>query len=124
MPEQEVANMNGSDQQKWIGKTPQEIEGKLNTLDEIIPERVITQQDRQIAYDNLQTTDDHGMQIYGIAKDQNGNKYYKVKNSWGTNAGFEGFWYVSETFVKYKTMNIIVNKNSVPKQLRKKLGID
>ena len=124
VPEQEVAHMNGSDQQKWIGKTPQEIESKLNTLDEIIPERVITQQDRQIAYDNLQTTDDHGMQIYGIAKDQNGNKYYKVKNSWGTNAGFEGFWYVSETFVKYKTMNIIVNKNSVPKQLRKKLGID
>jgi len=124
VPEQDIANMNGSDQQKWIGKTPQDIEAKLSSMDDIIPERNITQDDRQIAYDNLLTTDDHGMLIYGISRDQNGNKYYMVKNSWGTTAGFKGFWYVSETFVKYKTMNIVVNKNSIPKDLRKKLGID
>jgi len=124
VPEQDVANMNGSDQQKWIGKTPQEIESKLNTLDEILPEKKISQEDRQTAYDNLQTTDDHGMLICGTAKDQNGTKYYIVKNSWGTSSGFKGFWYASETFVKYKTMNIVVNKNSIPKELRKKMGID
>jgi len=64
------------------------------------------------------------MQIYGIAKDQNGTKYYMVKNSWGDDAGnYKGFWYVTEKFVQYKTMDIQVHKNSIPKDIRKKMGI-
>ena len=47
--------------------------------------------ERQLAYDNYETTDDHGMQIYGIAKDQEGNEYYMVKNSWGTNNKYKVF---------------------------------
>ena len=63
------------------------------------------------------------MQIYGIAKDQNGVEYYMVKNSWGESGTYKGHWYASKAFVRYKTMNIVVHKNAVPKELRKKLGI-
>ncbi len=122
VPETEPENMSGSDQAKWIGTTRQEMESKFSSLSEIIPEKVIDQTERQKAFDNRQTTDDHGMHIYGVAKDQNGNKYYLVKNSWGPSAGYNGTWYVSETFIRYKTMNILVHKESVPKEIREKLG--
>ncbi|HBG23845.1 MAG: aminopeptidase [Bacteroidetes bacterium GWF2_41_61] len=123
VPETEVANMSGSDQQRWLGVTKSEIDAKFSTLEQIVPEKVITQNDRQISFDNGQTTDDHGMHIYGVAKDQNGNKYYLVKNSWGETGDYKGIWYVSETFVKYKTMNIVVHKNSIPANIKSKLGI-
>lgn len=77
----------------------------------------------QRAYDNYETTDDHGMQIYGIAKDQEGNEYYMVKNSWGTNSKYNGIWYASKAFVRYKTMNIVVHKDALPKAIKAKLGI-
>ena len=83
----------------------------------------ITQEMRQEGYDNKTTTDDHGMHIYGIAKDQNGTKYYMVKNSWGPSGKYKGVWYVSEAFVQYKTMNIVVNKNAIPAAIKAKLGI-
>ena len=122
VPETEPENMSGSDQAKWIGTTRQEMESKFSSLSEILPEKVIDQAERQKAFDNRQTTDDHGMHIYGVAKDQEGNKYYLVKNSWGLSSGYNGTWYVSETFIRYKTMNILVHKESVPKEIRKKLG--
>ena len=78
---------------------------------------------RQLAYDNWETTDDHGMLIYGIAKDQIGNQYYLVKNSWGSFGKYAGIWYASKEFVAYKTMNILVHKNGVPAEIRRKLGI-
>ncbi len=123
VPETEVANMSGSDQQRWLGVTKSEMDAKFSTMEQIVPEKIITQKERQVAFDNGQTTDDHGMHIYGIAKDQNGNKYYLVKNSWGETGDYKGVWYVSETFVKYKTMNIVVHKNSIPANLKNKLGI-
>jgi len=111
VPEFDVKNMSGSDQ------------SKIYSLAEIVPEKKISQEDRQIAFDNWQTTDDHGMHIFGIAKDQKGTKYYIVKNSFGETEPYKGIWYVSETFVKYKTMNIVVHKNSIPKEIKIKLGI-
>ena len=78
---------------------------------------------RQEAYDNYETTDDHGMHIYGIAKDQEGNKYYMVKNSWGDTGPYNGLWYASEAFVRYKTMSIVINKASLPKNVAKKLSL-
>ena len=78
---------------------------------------------RQAAFDDYQTTDDHGMHIVGIAKDQNGKDYYIVKNSWGLTNDYEGYLYVTKAFVQYKTTNILVHKNGVQKQTLKKLGM-
>lgn len=122
-PETEVSNWSGSDQARWLGLPRNELDSKIYSLEEIIPEKEITQDIRQTAFDNGQTTDDHGMHIYGIAKDQKGNKYYIVKNSWGEIGDYKGIWYVSETYAKYKTMNIVVHKNSVPQNIKSKLGI-
>lgn len=88
------------------------------------PEKVITQEMRQQAFDNYETTDDHGMHITGIAKDQKGNKYYIVKNSWGTDRNeCAGYFYASEAFVRYKTTNIMVHKDAVPKPIAKKMDL-
>ena len=84
----------------------------------------ITQQMRQDAYDNWETTDDHGMQIFGTAKDQNGKRYYMVKNSWGTlKSDYKGIWYISEAFMKYKTNDVLVHKNAIPDDIATKLGL-
>ena len=88
-----------------------------------LPEVEVTQEMRQEAFDNWETTDDHGMLIYGIAKDQNGKPYFMVKNSWGFSGKYNGIWYASEAFVKYKTMNIVLHKDALPKAIAKKLGI-
>ncbi len=112
----------GSDEERWIGKSKEAKDAFLYNLNAPGKELEITQEMRQEGYDNKTTTDDHGMHIYGIAKDQNGTKYYMVKNSWGETGKYKGIWYVSETFVKYKTMNIVVNKNAVPAAIREKLG--
>jgi aminopeptidase C len=122
VPETDPENMSGSDQARWLGTTKQAFESKLSAMDEILPEKSIDQAERQKGFDNRLTTDDHGMHIFGIATDQKGNKYYMVKNSWGTAPGYNGIWYVSDTYMRYKTMNIVVNKESVPKEIRKKLG--
>ncbi len=87
------------------------------------PQRWVTQEERQEAYDNWETTDDHGMLIYGTAKDQLGNEYYMVKNSWGDYGDYHGMFYASKAFVRYKTMNIVVHKDAIPKDIKKKLGI-
>lgn len=87
------------------------------------PERNITPEMRQMAFDNYKTTDDHGMQIVGIAKDQNGKEWYLIKNSWGTHNDYKGYLYVTKDFVKYKTTSFLVNKNGVPQGIRQKLNI-
>ena len=111
--------LSGSDMARWLKKKPEE--KKLNTKPQ--PQKWATQEERQSAYDNFETTDDHGMQIYGIAKDQAGNEYYMVKNSWGKSGTYEGIWYASKAFARYKTMNIVVHKDALPKAIAKKLGI-
>ena len=83
----------------------------------------MTPEGRQMAYDNYETTDDHGMLLMGKAVDQIGNRYYKVKNSWSTENGYDGFYYVSIPYFRYKTLNIVVNKHAIPADLRAKMGI-
>ena len=124
MPDMKAIETSGSDQDRWVGlsKTAKNDEiAKL--ISKPCTEVEVTQALRQEAYDNYQTTDDHGMQIYGIAKDQTGKKFYMVKNSWGTDNKYKGTWYASAPFVAYKTMNYIVHKDALPKAIAKKLGI-
>ena len=111
--------LSGSDMARWLKMKPEE--KKLNTKPQ--PQKWATQEERQAAYDNFETTDDHGMQIYGIAKDQAGNEYYMVKNSWGEAGTYKGIWYASKAFVRHKTMNIVVHKDAIPEAIAKKLGL-
>lgn len=87
------------------------------------PEKEITVELRQAAFDDYETTDDHGMQITGIAKDQSGKEYYIVKNSWGASNDYKGYLYVTKNFVKYKTTAFLLHKNGIPSDLRKKMAI-
>ncbi|WP_297334508.1 C1 family peptidase [Flavobacterium sp.] len=86
-------------------------------------EMEITEEMRQEAFDNYNTTDDHGMHIVGLSKDQNGKEYYIIKNSWGASNDYQGYMYMSKNFVKYKTTAILLHKGGVPKDLAKKLDI-
>ena len=121
MPVEEKKAAAGSDQERWVGKAAEEAKEEVKT--ELPQEMVITQEMRQDGYDRKMTTDDHGMHIYGIAQDQNGNKYFMVKNSWGETGKYKGVWYASDAFVRYKTLNIVVHKDALPKHIAKKLGI-
>ena len=116
------ADITGSDMAKWVGMSNDKKKEELTKKP--LPEKTITQQMRQDAFDNWENTDDHGMQIFGTAHDQNGKRYYMIKNSWGTmRSDYKGIWYVSEAYMQYKTNDILVHKNAIPKDLRKKLGL-
>ncbi|MCU7614041.1 aminopeptidase [Chryseobacterium sp. GMJ5] len=84
-------------------------------------DKTITEDMRQQALNNLSTTDDHGMHIVGLAKDQTGKEYYMVKNSWGVTNDFDGYLYVTKPYVEYKSTAILVHKNAIPKSIRKQL---
>ncbi|HRO42195.1 MAG TPA: C1 family peptidase [Flavipsychrobacter sp.] len=88
------------------------------------PDRKITPEMRQIAYENYETTDDHGMHIVGLAKDQSGKEYYIVKNSWGEKNDYKGYIYVSKPYVQYKTTAFLVHKNGLPASLKEKLRLN
>ena len=96
----------------------------VNAFMEPVKERWVTQEERQEAFDSQETTDDHGMHATGLVKDQNGKKYFIIKNSWGTKYNdCDGYFYASFPYVRYKTMNIMIHKDALTKKMRKKLGI-
>lgn len=123
IPEADLSSMSGTDAERWGKLSDKEKEDALYKFDKPGKERTITQEMRQVAFDNYETTDDHGMQIMGTAVDQAGNPYYKVKNSWGVRPPYDGYYYFSRPFVAYKTMSVMVNKNAIPKEIRKKMGL-
>lgn len=123
IPEIDKANMSDAEIAKWEKLKEKEKTEELYKLSKPGPEKTITQEMRQIDFDDYQTTDDHGMLIVGSAKDQIGNLYYKVKNSWGDYNDYKGFFYASKPYVSYKTTSIMVNKEAIPKNIRKKLGL-
>ncbi len=118
-----VQSLTGSDAAKWLRLSSSQKSEKFDSLGVNAPEIVPTQEKRQERFDNWELTDDHGMHIYGIAKDQNGKEYYMVKNSWGEYGDYKGTWYMTKAFVAYNTMDFMINKNAIPKDIRKKLGI-
>lgn len=88
------------------------------------PEIVVTTEVRQEGFESFVTTDDHLMHLTGLAKDRNGTKYYVTKNSWGTDRnGFGGYLNMSESFVRAKTIYVMLHKDALPVALRKRLGI-
>ena len=115
-----ASNNTGSDQERWVGKADdkkaaasKKKESKKKEVNNIV-EKPVSQESRQLQFDNKTITDDHGMQIFGIARDQWGNKYYMVKNSWGKAGKYEGIWYASEAFVKAQSMDIIIHRSALP----------
>jgi bleomycin hydrolase len=86
-------------------------------------EKVITQEERQRAFDAQETTDDHGMHVTGLIQDQNGTNYFVVKNSWGKANECDGYFYASSAYVRYKTINILLHKDALSKTMKAKLVI-
>lgn len=122
VPEVKLEDMGGTERDRWEKLTQSEKEKEMYKFDKPGNEKEITQEVRQLAFDNHTTTDDHGMLLTGIYKDQNGTKYYKVKNSWDVNNVYEGYFYASRAFVLYKTTDIMIHKSAVPKSIANKLG--
>lgn len=123
VPEVDTKSMDKAEIERWEAMSAKEKSQRLYAFDKPGKEKIITQKNRQDAFDNYESTDDHGMHIYGTAVDQAGNAYYKVKNSWGDYNDFGGSFYASKPFVAYKTMNILVHKDALPEAIKKKLGI-
>lgn len=124
VPNEEKPEIDGMESDKWEEMDDKEKKEMLFSFDKIVAEKVITQEMRQEQYDNYKTTDDHLMLFTGLAEDQNGTKYFKVKNSWSEKSGpYEGFFYASEAFVGLKTVSILLHKDAIPAEYRKKLGI-
>ena len=116
-------DLSGTDRERWDLMSDKDREAQRWEIKGPGNEEVVTQESRQIMFDNKETTDDHGMVIVGTAVDQDGNKYFKVQNSWDTNQLYHGFFYVSEAFFKAKTMNIVINKECIPTNIAKKMGL-
>lgn len=121
MPVEKAKAEAGSDQERWVGKDNAKKEEEK--VAEFPEEMTITDEMRQEAYDRKKTTDDHGMHIYGLAEDQKGGKFFMVKNSWGDAGKYKGMWYMSDSYIAYKTLNFVLHKDALPKDIRKKLGI-
>lgn len=118
-----MQSLRGSDMARWLGLSAAKRRNLIDSLGCNVPEVQPTQEMRQERFDNWELTDDHGMLIYGIAKDQNGKEYYMVKNSWGEAGKYKGTWYMTKTFIAANTMDYMVNKNAIPANIRKKMGI-
>ncbi|WP_167613266.1 aminopeptidase C [Maribellus sediminis] len=123
LPAAPSENMDDAEIARWESLPEKEKEKELYKLEQPVPELNVTQAMRQTAFDNYQTTDDHGMHIVGMAKDQEGDVFYKVKNSWGDYNKYNGYFYASKPYVTYKTMCIMVHKDGIPQSIREKLEL-
>ena len=94
-------------------------------LEKVYPDRVVTQESRQKDFETFRTVDDHLMHLTGLFKDQNGNLFYKTKNSWGEgrNEEMKGYLFMSRAYVQMRCVSIMVHKDAIPKEIRKKLGL-
>jgi len=120
LPTEKTVDMTDSEIAKWEKDLAKDEKG--NSKKDIEPE--VSQELRQATFDDFETTDDHLMHLTGIVKDQYGTVYYKTKNSWAENSNqFGGYLNMSEAYVKLKTVAVMVHKDAIPKELKKKLGL-
>ena len=123
MPAAKTEDMSDAEITRWETLSEKDKQKELYKLDKPVSEIEVTQEMRQTAFDNYTTTDDHGMHIIGTAKDQDGNIFYKVKNSWGEYNEYDGYFYASKPYVNYKTMSIMVHKDAIPQNIKEKLEL-
>ncbi len=122
LPEKRTeADMEGTELARWVKLSDSDRKKKEAEVKGPVKEREITQESRQKTFDNWETTDDHGMVIVGYATDQEGNRYYKVKNSWDTNQVYDGYIYVSEPYFLEKTIAVLAHDDAVPAKIAKKI---
>ena len=123
LPAEDVssANLQGSDMARWTGMSASQLQDEAK--DHPTPQRWVTPEERQRAYNNWETQDDHLMLIYGLATDQMGNPYYMVKNSWGDYNEYHGMFFCSKAFYRYKTINILLHKDALSPEMKSKLNL-
>lgn len=124
VPEDDVNKIRESNPKAFKKMTDAEVLEKQYSFEYVMPEKEVTEEMHQIAYNDWSTGDDHSMLIVGIAHDQNGTKYYKVKNSWGVTGPYDGYWYCSEQFVRLHTVFFTVNKAAFSDEMKKILNIN
>lgn len=124
VPDEDKPEIAGMESEKWEKMDAKERKNLLYSFDSPVNEKVITQEMRQEEFDNYKTTDDHGMLLTGLAKDQRGELFFKVKNSWSESGSpYDGYFYASKPFVALKTIDIMVHKDAIPQAIKDKLGI-
>ena len=122
LPEKKTGDdLEGTELSRWVQLSDKDREDATYKIKGPVKERNVTQESRQKTFDNYETTDDHGMVIVGYATDQEGNRYYKVKNSWDTNQLYNGFLYVSEPYFLEKTISVMINKSALPSSIKSKI---
>jgi len=124
IPDEEKPEIEGMESDKWLNIDEKEKEKKLYAFEKPVKEAVVDQKARQAQFDNYKTTDDHLMLLTGIATDQRGEKFFKVKNSWSElGSPYKGYFFVSTPYVQLKTVSILVHKNAIPASIKEKLGL-
>ena len=116
-----MESLSGSDMARWLKMSPAKRTNLVDSLGCTVPELEPTAEQRQQRFDNWELTDDHGMLIFGIAKDQHGKEYYMVKNSWGETGDYKGIWYMTKNYIVANTMDYMVNKNAIPADILQKM---
>lgn len=120
----------GFNMKKGVAIVPEKDWDKIseNELDQLFDyphkQKKVTQEMRQKEFEDHPITGDHGMHIVGLAEDQNGNVFYKVKNSWGESGKYNGYIFVSREYIKLKTTNCMINKNSLPVAVAEKMALE
>lgn len=123
VPEVSIENLPATERSKWDKLTEKERKAQLYSFIKPVPEKIITDEIRQAAFDNYSATDDHLMHITGTVTDQNGKRYFRTKNSWAADSnGDGGYLNISEAFIRLNTIAIMIHKDAIPKDISKKLS--
>jgi len=124
IPAGKVEDLKNSDMSRWTEIPEKDRISQMYNFNGPVPELNVTQENRQLNFDNQTSTDDHLMHLVGLATDQNGTKYYYTKNSWGLDySPYSGYLYMSESYVRMKTIAILIHKDAIPTEIAMKLGL-